>query len=398
MASIEQEDRELTQTLQEIEDEQGKLLIARGQCAIDTATIIQSLRLVQVDVIEASIALLEAQSDVAVLRTRNSDVERLIQDREQAIRDHQTSTDALKTEAKKLRKDMEKSLQDAAFVQWLNELSEEHRHRTPEQIDDAIRILEARLDVLHVGSNNIITQFEARQREIEQLQIQVEEHDASMQELNANIIRIRSLWEPRLDGLISQISDAFGGFFNKIKCAGEVSVFKAGPENDTSGRDDDFENWSIMLKVKFREHEELSVLDSHRQSGGERAVSTMFYLMSLQRLSQAPFRVVDEINQGMDPRNERVVHSLMVDIACGDEDALVPYGGSQYFLITPKLLTNLKYHPNMKIHCIASGEYMPEDPMKLDIKSLIKQAAEKRSGRAMDGTFGSALGSVSVGA
>lgn len=352
----------------------------------------------QVDFIEASIAQFEAESDVAALKARNSDVQRLITEREEAIGNLQTSTRDLKADAVRKRTAMEKVLRDEAFTLWLGELSEEDRNRTVDQIEDAIRILDARLDVLHVGSNNIITQFENRQREIEQLQTRVEEHDTSMQELNEEITNIRSVWEPQLDALISQISDAFGGFFNKIKCAGEVSVFKAGPADAAPDRDDDFENWSIMLKVKFREHEELSVLNSHRQSGGERAVSTMFYLMSLQRLSQAPFRVVDEINQGMDPRNERVVHSLMVDIACGEDDALVPYGGSQYFLITPKLLTGLKFHPNMKVHCIASGEYMPEDPMKLNIQRLIKKAQEKRKARAMDETFGSGSGSVSVGA
>lgn len=58
------------------------------------------------------------------------------------------------------------------------------------------------------------------------------------------------------------------------------------------------------------ESEPLSVLDSHRQSGGERAVSTIFYLMALQSLARAPFRLVDEINQGMDPRNERYVTTI----------------------------------------------------------------------------------------
>ncbi len=89
--------------------------------------------------------------------------------------------------------------------------------------------------------------------------------------------------------------------------------------------------------------------------------------MALQSLARAPFRVVDEINQGMDPRNERIVHERMVDIACqerrpplsSDDDAEGGGGGSQYFLITPKLLHGLKYHHRMKIHCIASGEYMP---------------------------------------
>ncbi|CAG8613018.1 12552_t:CDS:2, partial [Racocetra fulgida] len=34
------------------------------------------------------------------------------------------------------------------------------------------------------------------------------------------------------------------------------------------------------------------------------------------RKAETPFRVVDEINQGMDPRNERLVHSQMVQTAC----------------------------------------------------------------------------------
>lgn len=122
-----------------------------------------------------------------------------------------------------------------------------------------------------------------------------------------------------------------------------------------------------------REDEQLSVLDSHRQSGGERAVSTIFYLMALQSLARAPFRVVDEINQGMDPRNERLVHSRMVDIACAEHT-------SQYFLITPKLLNGLKYHPHMKVHCIASGEFMPEDHRELDFGMLARKALALRAG------------------
>ena len=76
-------------------------------------------------------------------------------------------------------------------------------------------------------------------------------------------------------------------------------------------------------------------------------MSTIFYLMALQSMAQAPFRVVDEINQGMDPRNERMVHERMVEIACREHT-------SQYFLITPKLLTGLRYDPRMRILCIAA--------------------------------------------
>lgn len=81
-------------------------------------------------------------------------------------------------------------------------------------------------------------------------------------------------------------------------------------------------------------------------------------------MAQAPFRVVDEINQGMDPRNERMVHERMVDIACKEHT-------SQYFLITPKLLTGLRYDPRMRVLCIASGEYMPQNHETVSVSKAI---------------------------
>lgn len=113
------------------------------------------------------------------------------------------------------------------------------------------------------------------------------------------------------------------------------------------------------------ENEELQKLDQHRQSGGERAVSTIFYLMSLQGMAQAPFRVVDEINQGMDPRNERMMHERMVDVACHEH-------ASQYFLITPKLLPGLRYDENMTVLCIASGQHVPSGEAKLDLRRCMQ--------------------------
>lgn len=120
-------------------------------------------------------------------------------------------------------------------------------------------------------------------------------------------------------------------------------------------------------------------------------MSTIFYLMSLQSLTRSPFRVVDEINQGMDPRNERLVHKRMVGIACGSSDqdpsgmGGVPTaeesadpaghgGGSQYFLITPKLLHGLEYARGMQVLCIASGEYMPAERDRINFRGCVDLA------------------------
>ena len=59
----------------------------------------------------------------------------------------------------------------------------------------------------------------------------------------------------------------------------------------------DFSQYGVEIMVKFRDSESLQLLTSTRQSGGERSVSTMLYLLALQDLTNCPFRAVDEINQ-----------------------------------------------------------------------------------------------------
>ena len=90
----------------------------------------------------------------------------------------------------------------------------------------------------------------------------------------------------------------------------------------------DFAKYGIGLYVKFRDAEELKLMGNsmvsaavfksspgasnwwlvallmphvtrytHAQSGGERAVTTMLYLLAMQAVSPCPFRVVDEMNQ-----------------------------------------------------------------------------------------------------
>lgn len=69
---------------------------------------------------------------------------------------------------------------------------------------------------------------------------------------------------------------------------------------------------------------------------------------SLQDVTVCPFRVVDEINQGMDPINERKVFMQLVESACRP-------GTPQCFLLTPKLLPALPFTPAVQILQIWNG-------------------------------------------
>lgn len=47
--------------------------------------------------------------------------------------------------------------------------------------------------------------------------------------------------------------------------------------------------------------------------------------------------------------------------------------GQRYFLITPKLLSNLAYHPRMKVHTINSGDWVDVD-YKIDAMKCVAKA------------------------
>lgn len=82
----------------------------------------------------------------------------------------------------------------------------------------------------------------------------------------------------------------------------------------------------------------------------ERSVSTILYLVALQELTYCPFRVVDEINQGMDATNERKMFQQLVRATCKDNTP-------QCFLVTPKLLPDLDYGDRCTIHTVMNGPH-----------------------------------------
>jgi chromosome segregation ATPase len=336
--------------------------------------------------IHAEIRHIEALSDFETLRDRNTEVRATLETKREEVKEAMRHLKTTSEIGRKLRDEAANVVQASNSQPDLKEVLETTiKGLSLDELEAVIDSEKARLELTHEGSAGLVKEFEDRERQIQKLREKLEGYQNSLADYEHAINEIRGQWEPKLDALVQKISDAFSDSFARIGCAGQVSVDKVeeppGPNGEPGGSD--FDQWSIQIQVKFREHENLSLLDSHRQSGGERAVSTIFYLMALQSLSASPFRVVDEINQGMDPRNERMVHERMVDIACaprtatsGDDGDVGGAGGSQYFLITPKLLSGLVYKPGMKVLCIVSGEHMPGDYNLVDFGRAVSRMRE----------------------
>ncbi|KAJ4356362.1 Structural maintenance of chromosomes protein 5 [Didymosphaeria variabile] len=355
--------RDTNSRIKEIQTRQESVALAVARDTLSYAKEVTQLRALHESFLEAEIRMIEANSEVDGFKNDNREILEAIQRQRDAIEKFKTDHNSKKAEARQISESVKRMLSSASEGEGA--LIQEYRTLSMEELENEISAINSRLELMADGNPQAIKAYEDRKRDIQKVERTLADAADKLEYNRTRITDIREQWEPELDTIVSTISDGFAHNFEQIGCAGLVSVKK----------DDDFDKWAIQIEVSFREGEPLAILDSHRQSGGERAVSTIFYLMALQGLARSPFRVVDEINQGMDPRNERMVHERMVDIACRERT-------SQYFLVTPKLLNDLKFHPKMKVHCIASGEYMPDQRTNLDFRSLADLAMRVRKGVA----------------
>ncbi|XP_057176785.1 structural maintenance of chromosomes protein 5 isoform X2 [Triplophysa rosa] len=229
---------------------------------------------------------------------------------------------------------------------------------TLDEIDAMLNEEKARAECFTGLTDNVVEEYNRREQEIKNMEKELDEKANALNTYRQNIAEAKERWLNPLKLLVEQINERFSDFFRSMQCAGEVDLH--------SENDEEYDKYGIRIRVKFRSSTQLHELTPHHQSGGERSVSTMLYLMALQDLNRCPFRVVDEINQGMDPVNERRVFNIVVKTACG-------INTSQYFFITPKLLQNLQYAEEMTILCVHNGPYMLP-PNKWNAKAFIRRA------------------------
>ncbi|KAF0295653.1 Structural maintenance of chromosomes protein 5 [Amphibalanus amphitrite] len=292
--------------------------------------------------------VVRAQLDLSKRRTSEarrdlSEASESLQQLQENVREAVDAFDAQKRESKRLRVAALKQMK----LEDDNKLDEALRRRfnglptTLAELETNLQEAEARADMLSTddgavrryhqlkeSQSNLLTALKQRENELERLETNVQER--------------RTRWLNDLNEIVTEVNKYFGQFLREMGCAGEVALFV--PENGRAAE------YGISIKVKYRASEQLCELSATHHSGGERSVATMLYVMALQHLKRTsvPFHCVDEINQGMDARNERRVFELVVRAACRS-------GGAQYFLVTPKLLPKLQYPEHgLTVLCVFS--------------------------------------------
>lgn len=198
------------------------------------------LRQAHQELLEAEVWLLEAVSDVETLKDRNKDIQLQLQQATHTALKASEDCDVAKDDAHRILAMIRDLNLDDDEQEIVENLAREYR--TEEEVNALIVAEEAFLESHFTSNPNARKEYEKYQANIAKLERSIEESTGKLETYAAEIAVVKERWEPALDELVSKISEEFSYNFEQIGCAGEVSVHK----------DDDFEEWALEIKVKFR--------------------------------------------------------------------------------------------------------------------------------------------------
>lgn len=235
-----------------------------------------------------------------------------------------------------------------------------------DELEAEIASLEEEVENADDDDGRTLKEYEQRCKDIEKVKETVGDTQRQVLDMRGRLAELTEEWKPALEKMVAEVDQNFSAYFERFSCVGKVELCdgrKLNPQTGEPEGPDDFSAYKIHIKVQWRQKEALHVLgEGGRDSGGERSVATMIYLISLQTVNPAPFRVVDEINQAMDSHNERHVFECITH-ACRS-------GGKQYFLLTPKLLPDLDYGEETAIQLVINGPHA-QSKSQLSLASFV---------------------------
>ncbi|MCX8191438.1 MAG: AAA family ATPase [Nitrososphaerales archaeon] len=203
--------------------------------------------------------------------------------------------------------------------------------RTVTEIAEEIKLVNAHLESLGDVPEDAVEIYESYSKNYEELKSKLQLVNENKQRVLKELEERRRVWRDAIRRLLDEVNPRYQAILSKINATGYVRLIG----------EDDVESAGLELLVGFR-GAPMMVLDAYTQSGGERSVSIMAFLLSLQQLVLSPFRAVDEFDVHMDPKNREVMFQMILS-------HIKELGQIQYILITPSQLTFIDENVNIII-------------------------------------------------
>ncbi len=248
-------------------------------------------------------------------------------------------------------KDGEKRLDELApLMEKAGERIETERNLM--EIDAEIKIVDARIQSLGAIPEEAEEMYNAYSKTFNELKEKAGIVSENRKRASLELEERKKVWRKVLQKLIDEVNPSYQSILSKMNASGIVRL------NDL----EDLETAGLELLVSFRGGMP-SVLDAYTQSGGERTVSIMAFLLSLQQHIMSPFRAVDEFDVHMDPRNREAIFKVLVSTIKESRDV-------QYLMITPSQIAVTEHD----VHVIVVQNVQGKSEAK-----VVKEFAKKQS-------------------
>ncbi len=124
-------------------------------------------------------------------------------------------------------------------------------------------------------------------------------------------------WREVLNTFLDEVTGKYNAILVAVGAAGAIRLITSR----------EIEKCGLEILVGFKGNKP-TPLDAFTQSGGERSIAMMAFLLALQQHITSPFRAIDEFDVHMDPKNRALVTQLIVASSAS-------MNGGQYLAITP---------------------------------------------------------------
>eukprot|EP01028_Stygiella_incarcerata_P014540 TRINITY_DN9810_c0_g1_i1.p2 TRINITY_DN9810_c0_g1~~TRINITY_DN9810_c0_g1_i1.p2 ORF type:complete len:542 (-),score=160.92 TRINITY_DN9810_c0_g1_i1:31-1656(-) len=214
------------------------------------------------------------------------------------------------------------------YVEKMSDFERKHfeteREKMSDDVDQLSRVISEMMAEIRTiyDSTSGLRDEEVIKKELRVKETRLHELQERWNDREREAERKKKHWKELVKPVITRIDESFQSLALDLGLPSKVLL---------SCDADDPEKWGIQIQIQFNDRDTLRTLSGAQHSGGERSVVTMLYLLSLQKICCFPFFLVDEINQGMDHRNEHRVFQLILK-SCQSR---------QCFFVSPKLLNGM---------------------------------------------------------
>jgi chromosome segregation protein len=245
---------------------------------------------------------LRVKSEVLSFRIRSTESE---------IRELERSAREYREEMEKMRPDLEKA---GARVET---------QRQPYEVSEELKLVSAHLQKMQDIPDDAEKIYNDYSGNIEELKVKLLTLQENKKSLLTELSARKNVWSDAINQLVQVVDPAYQAVLSAADATGFVK-FDQGAEIDEAG---------LTLYVGFR-GSAATTLDPFTQSGGERSVALMAFILSLQARIVSPLRAMDEFDIHMDPRNREAMFKMILS-------QMKQRAASQYIVITPSVITVL---------------------------------------------------------